>query len=118
MAAKRDSKSERKRSAPAAHPAAEKKPRPKDDRPRSKAVLRGGVAVSPGVAVGKAYCIHDIFLGDESRPLDDAAVLHELARYDAAREKTAADLKAVYKKVFDQLGEHQASIFLAHEAIL
>jgi phosphotransferase system enzyme I (PtsI) len=82
------------------------------------AVLRGGTAVSPGVAVGRAYCIRDIFIGDESRPLDDAAVLEELDRYDRARERTDADLKAVYKKVHDQLGEQQASIFLAHEAIL
>lgn len=87
-------------------------------RRRAPAVLRGGNAVSPGVAVGRAYCIRDIFIGDESRPLDDAAALRELDRYDAARERTAADLKAVYKKVLDQLGEQQASIFLAHEAIL
>ncbi|MBA4016254.1 MAG: phosphoenolpyruvate--protein phosphotransferase [Pirellula sp.] len=80
--------------------------------------MRGGNAVSPGVAVGRAYCIRDIFIGDESRPLDDTAALRELDRYDAARERTAADLKAVYKKVLDQLGEQQASIFLAHEAIL
>ncbi len=90
----------------------------RDLRRRAPAVLRGGTAVSPGVAVGRAYCIRDIFIGDESRPLDDAAALRELDRYDAARERTAADLKAVYKKVLDQLGEQQASIFLAHEAIL
>ncbi|MCE9604277.1 MAG: phosphoenolpyruvate--protein phosphotransferase [Planctomycetia bacterium] len=81
-------------------------------------VFRGGVAVSPGVAIGRAYCIHDIFIGEDSRPLNDADVLQELARYDAAREKTEADLRAVYKKVREQLGEQHASIFQAHEAIL
>lgn len=81
-------------------------------------VFRGGVAVSPGVAIGRAYCIHDIFIGEDSRPLTDADALQELARYDAAREKTVADLRAVYKKVRTQLGEQHASIFQAHEAIL
>lgn len=99
-------------------PAVGDKSTPREVRRRAPAVLRGGTAVSPGVAVGRAYCIRDIFIGDESRPLDDAAALRELDRYDAARERTAADLKAVYKKVLDQLGEQQASIFLAHEAIL
>lgn len=99
-------------------PATGDKSTPREVRRRATAVLRGGSAVSPGVAVGRAYCIRDIFIGDESRPLDDAAALRELDRYDAARERTAADLKAVYKKVLDQLGEQQASIFLAHEAIL
>lgn len=82
------------------------------------AVVRNGVAVSPGVAIGKAYCIRDIFVGDEPRPLADADVLGELDRYEAARTKAADDIQLLYKKVFDQLGEQQASIFLAHEAIL
>ena len=76
-------------------PAVGDKSTPREVRRRAPAVLRGGNAVSPGVAVGRAYCIRDIFIGDESRPLDDAAALRELDRYDAARERTAADLKAV-----------------------
>jgi phosphotransferase system enzyme I (PtsI) len=80
--------------------------------------FRGGVAVSPGVAIGRAYCIHDIYIGEDSRPLTDADALKELARYDAAREKTVVDLRAVYKKVHAQLGAQHASIFQAHEAIL
>lgn len=90
-------------------------------RPASKRptfVLRHGVAVSPGVAIGPAYCIRDIFTGDEVQPLRDADVLDELSRYDAARERTAADLQALQKKVADQVGEQQAAIFMTHEAIL
>ena len=52
-------------------------------------VVRNGVAVSPGVAIGKAYCIRDIFVGTEPRPLADADVLGELDRYEAARTKAA-----------------------------
>jgi phosphotransferase system enzyme I (PtsI) len=81
-------------------------------------LVRSGLAVSPGVAVGKAYCIAEIFVGDEHRPLEDAQVLAELANYDHARNQTAADLRALATKVQRQVGKEQAAIFHAHEAIL
>jgi phosphotransferase system enzyme I (PtsI) len=90
------------------------KPTPK----KKPAAVHRGVAVSPGVAIGTAYCIRDIFVGDETKRLADADVRDELARYDAARAATDADLKTLYKKVAAQIGEHQAAIFQSHEAIL
>ncbi|HEV7224966.1 MAG TPA: phosphoenolpyruvate--protein phosphotransferase [Pirellulales bacterium] len=94
-------------------------------RPPSKAakelrptLLRHGVAVSPGVAVGKAHCIQDIFVGPEAEPLDDSAALNELARYDQARENTAEDLRLLHQKVRGQVGERAAAIFQVHESIL
>ena len=41
-----------------------------------------------------------------------------LRRYDRAREKTAADLHALYEKVASQVGADEAAIFRAHESIL
>jgi phosphoenolpyruvate-protein phosphotransferase (PTS system enzyme I) len=106
----------KKRAATAEQPAGE----PNRARPASRkaSILRRGVAVSPGVAVGRAYCIHDIFVGDEPRPLDDAEVLNELSRFEAARDRTADDLEALYRKVAEQVGKSEAEIFLAHDAIL
>jgi phosphotransferase system enzyme I (PtsI) len=80
--------------------------------------MRKGIGVSPGVAVGTAYCIHEIFVNPTTRRLADAEVLPELARYEQARDATAADLRALHAKVSSQVGEEQAAIFLAHEAIL
>lgn len=77
-----------------------------------------GVAVSPGVAVGRAFCIHDIFAERDLRPLNDADVLGELARYDQARERTATDLATLRQKVHGQVGPQQAAIFQMHETIL
>jgi phosphotransferase system enzyme I (PtsI) len=85
---------------------------------RPPVVFRHGVAVSPGVAIGRAYCIRDIFVGDQSRSLTDADVLDELARYEAASAKTAEDLEALYRKVSQQLGAEQAAVFQVHEAML
>lgn len=80
--------------------------------------MRKGIAVSPGVAVGTAYCIHQIFVDPETRRLEPAEVTSELARYENARDKTAADLSALYHKVASQVGHEAAEIFSAHEAIL
>jgi phosphotransferase system enzyme I (PtsI) len=80
--------------------------------------MRKGIGVSPGVAVGTAYCIHEIFVNPNTRRLADAEVLPELARYEKARDATAADLRALHAKVSSQVGAAQAAIFLAHESIL
>ncbi len=80
--------------------------------------MRKGIGVSPGVAVGTAYCIHEIFVNPNTRRLADAEVLPELSRYEKAREATAADLRALHAKVTSQVGAEQAAIFLAHESIL
>ncbi|MCE9545166.1 MAG: phosphoenolpyruvate--protein phosphotransferase [Planctomycetia bacterium] len=80
--------------------------------------MRKGIGVSPGVAVGSAYCIHEIFLNPETRELEPSEVLAELGRYELARDQTAADLRALKAKVSSQVGEAEASIFGVHESIL
>jgi len=80
--------------------------------------MRKGIAVSPGVAVGRAYCIHEIFLSPEGEGLAEEDVRGELARYEEAVEKTALDLEALHHKVATQVGKEEAKIFLAHASIL
>ncbi len=80
--------------------------------------MRKGIGVSPGVAVGTAYCIHEIFVNPNTRRLAEAEVLPELDRYEKARDATAADLRALHAKITSQVGPDQAAIFLAHESIL
>ncbi|HEV3024031.1 MAG TPA: putative PEP-binding protein, partial [Pirellulales bacterium] len=96
------------RRAAAAHPA----------RVAKHQVVLHGFAVSPGVAVGKAQCIHEIFVGQEPEPLDDAALLAQLTRYDQAREAAAAEVRALHDKVRHQVGERAAAIFEVHQTIL
>ncbi len=80
--------------------------------------MRKGIGVSPGVAVGSAYCIHEIFVNPVTRRIADNEVLGELTRYDRARDATAADLHSLYLKVASQVGAAEAAIFQVHESIL
>ena len=77
-----------------------------------------GIGVSPGVAVGTAYCIHEIFVNRTTRRLAADEVRPELARYEKARDAAAADLRSLYTKVASQVGKSEAAIFQAHESIL
>jgi phosphoenolpyruvate-protein phosphotransferase (PTS system enzyme I) len=80
--------------------------------------MRRGIGVSPGVVVGTAYCINEIFVNPTTRRLEAEEVMPELARYEQARDAAATDLHALYSKVSSQVGPQEAAIFQAHEAIL
>ena len=80
--------------------------------------MRRGIAVSPGVAVGTAYCIDEVFVNPETPRLEEREISAELARYETACDATAADLTALRKKVESQVGRAEAAIFAAHESIL
>jgi phosphotransferase system enzyme I (PtsI) len=80
--------------------------------------MRKGISVSPGVAVGKAYCVDEILVAGDARQLADSEISAELARYETARDRTAKDLRALKRKVERQVGPEEASIFGAHESIL
>ncbi len=80
--------------------------------------MRKGIAVSPGVAIGTAYCIHEIFVNPDRKRLADGEVTAELAHFETARDRTAADLRALQRKVESQVGHEEATIFAVHESIL
>ena len=80
--------------------------------------MHRGIAVSPGVAIGSAYVIHEIFVNADPKRLADTEITAELASYETARDKAAADLRALQKKVEMQVGSEEASIFAVHRAIL
>jgi phosphotransferase system enzyme I (PtsI) len=80
--------------------------------------MRKGIGVSPGVAVGTAYCVNEIFVNPDTKRLAEGETAAELARYHVARDRTTADLHALYAKVASQIGPDDAAIFRVHEAIL
>ena len=80
--------------------------------------MRRGIAVSPGVAIGTAYVIHQIFVNPDTKRLEDSEITAELANYETARDKAGADLRALERKVEAQVGHEEASIFAVHQSIL
>jgi phosphotransferase system enzyme I (PtsI) len=80
--------------------------------------MRKGIPVSPGVAVGTAYCIHEIFVNPDTKRLEDQEVTAELANFETARDKAAVELRALQHKVEQQVGHEEAAIFGVHESIL
>ena len=80
--------------------------------------MRRGIAVSPGVAIGKAYVIHEIFVNPDTKRLEDSEITAELAAYETARDRATADLRALARKVESQVGHEEASIFTVHQSIL
>ena len=80
--------------------------------------MRKGVAVSPGIAVGTAYCIDEIFVDHDAKKLAENEVGAELSLYEAARDRAAAELRAMEEKVTSQVGEEAGRIFAVHASIL
>ncbi|MEZ6095345.1 MAG: phosphoenolpyruvate--protein phosphotransferase [Pirellulaceae bacterium] len=80
--------------------------------------MRRGIAVSPGVSIGTAYVIHEIFVNPDTKLLEDSEITAELAAYETARDQAAAELRTLEKKVDSQVGPHEASIFAIHQQIL
>ena len=80
--------------------------------------MRRGIAVSPGVAVGTAFCIDDVFVNPAREYLEEADVAAELARYDNACGCAASDLEAMKTSLAANVGENEAAIFAAHRSIL
>ena len=77
-----------------------------------------GIAVSPGVAIARAHCLHDIPIGSVTEPLDETEVLDQLSRFEEALQLTATELQILRDKVAAQVGKAEAAIFTAHLAIL
>lgn len=80
--------------------------------------MRKGIPVSPGISIGTAYCINEVFVRPEQTHLEEDAVGEELARFESAKDQSIRDLKALEAKVYAQVGKNEAAIFAMHQSIL
>jgi len=77
-----------------------------------------GVPVSPGVAVARAYRVHQGLTRREPIHLTADALSAEVTRFDAACAAAVRELDAVVRRVTQEVGEDEASIFRAHQLLL
>jgi phosphotransferase system enzyme I (PtsI) len=77
-----------------------------------------GVAVSPGIAVARAYCVDSALARREPQHLNAAAVSEEIARFDNACQAAGQEMDAIITRVRSQLGDDEAAIFRGHRLLL
>lgn len=80
--------------------------------------MKKGVPVSPGIAVGRAYCVDVVLARREPQHLDAAALSDEISRFDLACAEAARELDAIVGRVSKQVGEEEAAIFRGHRLLL
>jgi phosphotransferase system enzyme I (PtsI) len=74
-----------------------------------------GVAVSPGVIVGRVYKIESILYMTESVALESAELVSpEIERFDRAIVQAGLELESMIQKVESQIGREEAAIFRSH----
>ena len=64
-----------------------------------------GIAVSPGIAVARAYCVDSVLAKREPHHLDVACLSEEIARFDNACQAAGFEMDAIITRVRQQVGE-------------
>jgi phosphoenolpyruvate-protein phosphotransferase len=77
-----------------------------------------GLAVAPGVAIGTAYCIQEVFVSPDRSHLLPSEVKPELDRFVQAVEKSKLEIQSLQNKALKQIGKSAAAIFSVQETIL
>lgn len=75
-----------------------------------------GIGASKGVAIGKAF-----IKSSEIAPLSTACISDieaEIKKFEEAKEKAVEELKELYKKALEQVGEEHAQIFDVHQMLV
>lgn len=77
-----------------------------------------GIAVSPGVAIGRVLALHKDELDIREKKITESDVPNEIARFEDALTKTRAELLGIRKQISTDIGRDHSDIFNAHLLIL
>src|SRR5262245_34728513 len=80
-------------------------------------MLRGS-AISPGVAVARAYRMDEVLARHDPTILDAAALSAEVTRFEQACAAVSDELDATIEQVSSTVGKSEADIFRAHRMLL
>jgi len=75
-----------------------------------------GIGASPGIAIGPAFLFQKAEIRVERRDFSDAA--REWARIEEALQAAVAQLEALARRVYGEIGSEQAAIFEAQLQML
>ncbi len=77
-----------------------------------------GIAVSPGVAIGRAHILRADEYVVAERQIEDLDIGNEIARFEDALTKTRSQLLGIRKRLSGEMGREHSDIFNAHLLIL
>ncbi len=89
-----------------------------EDEVKATGFTKGGIGVSPGIAIGPAYLYARVSFDVEERSVDVELIEAELERFEAAVLKAERDLHKIIAVTREKLGEDSATIFEAQLLIL
>lgn len=75
-----------------------------------------GKSVFPGITIGPLALFHRNTISTALRPIQDAEA--EVARFQDARKVAIEQLKDLYEKALEKVGEEQAAVFEVHQMML
>lgn len=75
-----------------------------------------GKSVFPGITIGPLALFHRNTISTTQRPIQDAEA--EVARFQDARKVAIEQLKDLYEKALEKVGEEQAAVFEVHQMML
>ncbi len=85
----------------------------------SREVKLSGIAVSPGVAIGKALVLRaEDFQTIPRLKVEEDKIPQEIARFEDALTRTRADILGIRKKISQEIGRESSDIFMAHLLVL
>lgn len=75
-----------------------------------------GKSVFPGITIGPLALFHRNTISTAQRPIQDVEA--EVARFQDARKVAIEQLKDLYEKALEKVGEEQAAVFEVHQMML
>ena len=76
--------------------------------------ILNGIIASPGIRIGVAYLYKGAKIVIPKYTVTDSEIDGEIARYEAAREKTKNEIKAIQSQLAQSLSSDMADIFATH----
>ena len=77
-----------------------------------------GLAASPGIAIGQAWIFRPQTPNIDTRTIAEDEIKNEYRAFRNAQAKVDAHLEALYNRVLEKQGEHEAAIFESHRELL
>jgi len=80
--------------------------------------LLKGTAVSPGIAISKAFVLRGDWVDIDDAPIEEVKIGAEVQKFEKAVTKAKSEIRYLQNKVVHRIGEESAKIFDVHKMLL